>query len=71
MRPLELSKHPADVTAPATTLAETDWKERAERARVIAATERIVDNMVRVRGCEWRKFVGRVAEDVRVSDGAT
>lgn len=63
-------KHPASVTGPA-TIADTVWTERAERARVIAATERIVDNMMRVRGCEWRKFVGRVAEDVRVSDGAT
>lgn len=45
-------KHPASVTGPATS-ADTVWTERADRARVRAVTERIVDNMRR--GCEWRR----------------
>jgi hypothetical protein len=68
VRPLELSKHPADVTAPATTLAETVWKERAERARVKAAAERIVDSIVLD---EKRKGESKRDWCVRMSSGAT
>lgn len=51
-RPVESLKHPAEVTGPATMAADTVWTERTEIARVSAVTERIVENMVRVR--EWR-----------------
>lgn len=46
-RPAEALKQPASVTGPA-VIADTVWRERAERARVTAVTERIVDSMVRV-----------------------